>query len=90
MQDFDPGNGLHLADVGGDDAASSLLRADTLCGDLAPAAGRRAEIEDRHARLQELVLVSDLDELESRARAIALALGFLDIRIVELALQPAR
>ena len=57
--------------------------------DLAPAAGRGAEIDDARARLQQMVLVVDLDQLVGGARAIALALGARDIGIVELALEPA-
>ena len=37
--------------------------------DLGPAAGRRAEVDDALAGLQEAVLVVDLDQLEGGARA---------------------
>jgi hypothetical protein len=57
--------------------------------DLAPAAGR-STVEHNHSGLEQPVLVVDLGELEGRAAAIALPLSRLDIRIVELALQPAR
>src|SRR5262249_32977798 len=58
-------------------------------GDLAPAPWRRAEIDHAHPGPQEMVLVVDLGELEGGAAAIAPALRLLDIRIVELALEPA-
>ena len=57
--------------------------------DLAPAAGRGAEVDDAGAGFEELVLGVDLGELVGRARAEALALGGRHIRVVELALQPA-
>ena len=63
-------------------------RADALGRDLAPAAGRGAEIDHARAGLEQMMLVVDLDQLEGGARAKALALGARHIRIVELALEP--
>ena len=63
--------------------------ADALRRDLRPAAGRGAEIDDALARLQQAVLVVDLEELVGGARAVALALGAGDVGVVELALEPA-
>ena len=57
-----------------------LLRAHTFDRDLAPAAGRGAEIDDAPAAFQELRLVVDLGEFVGRARAIALAFRPLHIR----------
>src|SRR4029077_7911601 len=57
--------------------------------DLAPAAWCRAEIEHDHPWPEEAVFIVHLDQLERRARAIALPLRLLDIGIVKLALQPA-
>jgi len=45
---------------------------------LAPAAGRRTEIDHAHARLQQMVFVVDLDQLVGGARAIALRLRALE------------
>ena len=64
-------------------------RADAGGRDLAPAAGRGAEIDDAQARLQQMVAVVDLDQLVGGARAIALGLGALHVGVVEVALQPA-
>ena len=57
--------------------------------DLAPAAGRRAEIDNLCTWFEKLVLVVDLDELVGGARAKPFALGTRHIGIVELALEPA-
>ena len=65
-----------------------LGRADPLRCDLAPPSRCCAEIEHDHARLKEAVSVVNLGELERSARAIAAPLRLLDIRIIELALQP--
>ena len=59
---------------------------DPLRGDLAPAAGRGAQIDHGHAGPQQMIFVVDLGELEGGAAAIAPALRLLDIGIVELAL----
>ena len=45
----------------------ALLRADALGRDLAPAAGRGAEIDHARAGLAEMELVVDLDQLVGRA-----------------------
>ena len=64
-------------------------RPDTVGGHLAPAARRRAEVDDALAWLQEAVLGIDLGQLEGRPRTVALALGGCHVGVVELALQPA-
>ena len=76
---------VHRQDIDRDHAAA---RAHALGRHLAPAAGRRTEIDHARARLQNAMLVVDLGELEGGARATALALGARHVRIVELALQP--
>ena len=83
-----PGTGFHREDIGGDELALALLGADALRRDLRPAAGRRAEIDDARAALQEMEPLVELDQLERRARAIAEALGLGDIGVVELAGEP--
>ena len=64
------------------------LRADLPGGDLRPAAGSGAEIDHALAGLQEIVLLVDLQQLEGRPRAVALALRPRHVGIVELALEP--
>ncbi len=68
--------------------ALALVGTDALRRDLRPATGRRAEIDDARAALQEMEALVELDQLEGRARAIAEALGLGDIGIVELAREP--
>ena len=84
----DARNLRHFQQIDGDHLALAVDRADALGRDLAPAAGRRAEIDHRHAGFEEVMLVVDLDQLVGRARAIAVALGLRHIGIVELPLQP--
>src|SRR6185312_12302267 len=60
----------------------------SLVHDLRPAAGRRAQINDALAALDEVKLVVEFDQLEGRARAPAFGLSALNIRIVDLALDP--
>ena len=69
-------------------ATTRPLRADPPRGDLAPAAGRRAEIDHARARFEQTIFVVDLGELVGGARAKSLALGARDIRIVDLAFEP--
>jgi hypothetical protein len=58
-------------------------------GELAPTAGRRAQVDDQHAGLDQLFSALDLLELEHRARAPALLARPLDVRIARMFLQPA-
>ena len=88
--EFDARDRLDLEEVDADDAALALGGLDFARGDLAPAARRRAEIDDPPARLEELVFLRHLQQLVGGSRAIALALGLGDIGVVELALQPQR
>ena len=78
----------HVQKIDRDNLASAVGGADALGGDLAPAAGRRAEIDHGHAGFEKMVLVVDFDQLVGRARAQAVALGLRHIGIVELPLQP--
>src|SRR5262245_25847022 len=64
------------------------LLADALQRDLAPAAGGGAEVDHLGAALEDAMLVVDLDQLVSRARAETVSLGAHDVRIVELAFEP--
>ena len=56
---------------------------------LAPAAGRNAEIDHAGSALQQAEFLVELDQLVGRAAAIAIGLGLPDVRIVELAFEPA-
>src|SRR3990172_347566 len=56
--------------------------------DLAPAAGRGAEVHDPEAGPKDVKLVVDLLEFEGGARAKSLALGGGNIGIIELPLEP--
>src|SRR6185437_11663083 len=57
-------------------------------GDLRPASGRAAEVDDARARAQDVEAVIELLQLEGGARAIAQAPGLADIGVVQLALEP--
>src|SRR5690606_5411037 len=54
-----------------------------------PATGCRAEVNDLHTRLQDLVLVVDLDQLVGCARAHALGICAVHIGVVQVTLEPA-
>src|SRR5690606_25331117 len=56
--------------------------------DLAPGAGGAAHVDDDHAPPDEPVAAIDLEQLEGRARAVAVLLRELDVRIVEMARDP--
>ena len=85
LQKLDPGDWLHVENVERDHPPA---RPGAARRDLAPAAGRRAEIHHARARLEQVKLVVDLGELIGGARAEAFALGAHHIGIAELALQP--
>ena len=55
-----PFDRVHLEKINGDHPAPALARAYPVCGDLAPAAGRGAEIDDALTRLEQLVLVKSI------------------------------
>ena len=57
-------------------------------GDLRPAPGRGAQVDHRHAGAEQPVALVDLGELVGRARAVALALRALHVRIVHVPAQP--
>src|SRR5690606_22575086 len=57
-------------------------------GDLGPAAGRRAEVDDAQPRLQQIELLVELQQLEGGTAAVAARPRLGDERIVDLALQP--
>ena len=88
LRELDARDLRHLQDIDRDDLALAVGATHAFCRDLAPAAGRGAEIDHGLAWLEQAMLVVDLDQLVGRARAIAVALGLRDIGIVELPLQP--
>ena len=61
-------------------AGASLLRRELAAHVLAPGAGRRAQVDDELARLQQVQLLVDLLQLVGGARAIALFLRQLHVR----------
>ncbi len=87
---FDARQSRDLQKIDADHSATAVLAADLLRRDLRPAAGRGTQIDDILARLENMIALVDLDQLESRALAIAFELGAHDIGIVQLALQPER
>src|SRR5438876_536536 len=84
----DTGDRCHLQTIDGDNFPPPLRAADASRRDLAPAAGRGTEIDHPRARLEQMVLVVDLDELEGGAATKTLALGARHVRVVELSLEP--
>src|SRR5436190_1775127 len=70
--------------------ADDLRLRDQPANDLAPAARRDTEVDDRPDTLQQPETLVELEQLVSRAAAVILRLGPLDVGIVELALEPAR
>src|SRR4029077_11354325 len=94
IEEIDPakrnaGDRRNVQNIDRDDLAPALGRPDAPCRDVAPAARRGPEIDHMRTRFEQAVLVVDLDQLVRGTRAHALALGAHDIRIVELALEPA-
>ncbi len=85
LEKIDTRDWLHVQNIKRDHAST---RTDTPRRDFAPAARRRAEVNDARARFQQMIFVVDLGELIGRAGAKSLTLGTGDIRIFDLALQP--
>ena len=88
LPELDPVDRLHLEKVDRDHPAPALARLHPRRRDLAPAAGRGAEVDDPLAGPEQLMLVVDLDQLIGRARAVAFAARLGDIGVVELAFEP--
>jgi hypothetical protein len=86
--ELDPLDPVHLEKVDRDHPSAAVARSGLCRGDLAPAAGRGAEIDDALTGLEQPVFLVDLEELVGRAGAIALASGLRHVRIVELPLEP--
>ena len=85
FEEFHARDRLHIENVERDHAAA---RTDPPRGNLAPATGRRAEIDDARARLEQMKLVVDFSELIGCTGAKALALSARYIGIVDLAFEP--
>src|SRR3954469_12011382 len=88
LDELDSGQRRHREDVDRDDLPFPLLRTNTLGRDLAPTAGRSAEIDHPSAFLEQAMLVIDLNQLEGRPATKTFPLGARDVGIVELPLQP--
>ena len=69
LREVDARDLRHLEKIDRNHLALAVRGADPLGRDLAPAAGRGAEIDHRHAGLEKVVLVVDLDQLVGGARA---------------------
>ena len=65
--EINAGKRRHLRDVNRDHLPSPLYRLDALCRHLAPSARSCPKVDDSLARLQEVILIVDLDQLVSRA-----------------------
>ena len=89
LDEFDPRYRRHLEAIDRHDLPPPLHAADALRRDLAPAAGRGAEIDHPRALLEQMVLVVDLDQFEGGAGGKTLALGTRHVRVVELSFEPA-
>src|SRR5262249_38675620 len=87
--EFDARHRRHRKAIDRHDLPPPLRAADALRRDLAPAAGRGAEIDHPRAWLGQMMLVVDLDQLEGGAGAKTFALGARHVRIVELSFEPA-
>ena len=86
FEEFDPGHRLEFENIERDHPP---LGADALERNLAPAAGRRAEIDHAGAFLEQMIFVVDFGELIGRARTKTVALGTRHIGIAELAFEPS-
>src|SRR5882757_1854287 len=75
LHEIDAGYGIHGQDVRRHDAARA---ADDARGVLAPAAGRRPEVDAADSRPEQPLALLNLRQLEYRARAPALALRAFD------------
>ena len=75
------GDGLDREEVGGDDFPAGIGELD---GDLGPAAGRGAEVDDGESGPEELVGLVDLEELERGAGAVSFGAGGADERVARL------
>ena len=89
LEHDDAGKRIHVEIVDRDDARVGVGRAHPAGGDLGPAAGGRAEVDDPLARGEQAEAVVDLDQLVGGAGAVAFGAGAGDIGVVELALEPA-
>ena len=87
LDELDAGNRLHRQQVDRDDAAPPAA---ILARVLAPAARRRAEIDDRPAPgFSSRSFCSISIQLVDRARAPAVARALLHVRVMDVPLQPA-
>jgi hypothetical protein len=97
MDEIDAVDRLELEDVEGEDRAlerAGLVGARGRTAPelsphvLAPRAGHGPEVDDELARPQEVQLHVDLLQLVGGARAVAVALRLLDVRVGQVVVQP--
>src|SRR5262249_39826306 len=79
----------HIENIDCNHAAPALRGIDALGRNLAPAPRRRAEIDDPRARLEQVMLVVDLNQLERGACTKSFLSRARNVRIIQLTLQPA-
>ena len=87
LNERDIGDRIHRQDIRSDQAP---LVPNQTAGNLRPATWRRPQINHRHARTQDAVLLLDLEQLVAGARAIAVLLCHFDVGIIEMFFEPPR
>ena len=88
LEQVSAGHRLHFQQVDADDGAFALAGADAFHSDLGPASGRRTEIDNGLARLQEMEFLVQLLQLERCTGTKAELLRLDHIRVVQLPAQP--
>ena len=79
-----------IGSVGSRSMPTIVACGDSAAHDLAPAARRDAEVDDRLHALQQAEPLVELEQFVGGAAAVILGLGALDVGVVELPLEPAR
>ena len=77
--------GFHFQEVQRNDLS---FHAHYRCEHLRPAAGRRAQVDHRHARAHQLVLFEDFQQLVGRARTIAVLLRATHVDVGHMLVHP--
>ncbi|MOA21152.1 hypothetical protein D3C78_1416320 [compost metagenome] len=80
-------NAVHFQDVRGN---QTPLTTDQPTSDLRPATGCCTEVDNTHARTDQLVFLLDLQKLVTRTRAVAILLRLLHIGIIDMSFQPTK
>src|SRR5436190_7201634 len=88
LEQMDARYRCRLDTIDGHHAPFSLDGTHSPGGNLAPAAGCCTEVDNKRPRFEETVFIIDFNELERGARPQPFTLGFFDVRIAELPLEP--